>query len=356
MYGFYKIMTKYARLVCLIALLAIVFFAAIPAAAFAAENPLEITVFQVFTTASDSADDTFLYRLKPSAASSPMPQGSTPDGYTFSIAGTDSLQIGPINFTQSGVFEYELFQVIATEQTGYTYDRHVFTIYAYVNAQLGVDLVIFNMDNTKTDTIEFRNIFSFQRSIIMVDPPVRKTVSGTPSVNSVFTFRLTAQNPANPMPAGSVNGVKTLSITGTGVGEFGTWNYDSEGVYFYTISEVNSGIAGYTYDTAVYTITDVVSVVGGQLTLSRIVTNQLNSPVTTCDYTNVFRGGGITTGGNTTSGGNTSGGGSVSRSQQSPWTGDNFNTLLWILTLAGSAAICMILLARLAKRRAPKNK
>ena len=104
---------------------------------------------------------------------------------------------------------------------------------------------------------------------LMLDPPVRKVVFGNPKRDAKFTFQLKAQNPAQPMPAGSENGVKTLTIKGSGEEEFGTWAYTEAGTYFYTVSEVNTGEEGYTYDAMVYTITDTVRVSDGRLIVDR---------------------------------------------------------------------------------------
>ena len=342
-----RIRTKSAKLVIAVIALALVLFAITPISAFAAANPLKLTVRQVFTTASSSADGVFTYMLKPLATSNPMPSGSASRGYTFTIDGTDSLETGPINFTQPGTFMYELEQVIAVEETGYTYDRRVYELEVYVDSMLDVSLVIRNAAGAKTDDIVFNNAFNFQPHNLMVDPPVQKTVSGNPGTNGLFTFSLTAQNPANPMPSGSSNGVKTLTISGSGAGEFGTWVYDQPGVYIYTIAEVNSGLAGYTYDTTVYTITDTVTSSGGVLQLNRVVTNNLNNQVTACAFLNTY----VTP---TTGGGGGGGGGSYFAAYFTPRTGDHMNTGLYtalLITSVLTAAVAAVYMAFRAKRR-----
>ena len=65
---------------------------------------------------------------------------------------------------------------------------------------------------------------------------------------------------------------------------------------------MNNGETGYTYDTTVYTITDNVTDVNGQLTVARTVTNAANKPVDSYDFINKYTsvrgasgpGGGIT--------------------------------------------------------------
>lgn len=84
--------------------------------------------------------------------------------------------------------------------------------------------------------------------------PVYKVVSGIPATTETFTFRLSALNNA-PMPAGSVNGVKTATIAGTGNTTFGTITYTAVGDYLYTISEVAGTSGDYVYDTTMYDLT-----------------------------------------------------------------------------------------------------
>jgi pilin isopeptide linkage protein len=89
--------------------------------------------------------------------------------------------------------------------------------------------------------------------------PVYKVLSGIPAASETFTFRLTALNNA-PMPAGTVNGVRTTTITlspyiGSGSSTFGTIVYTAVGDYQYTISEVAGTNPDFVYDTTVYDLT-----------------------------------------------------------------------------------------------------
>jgi pilin isopeptide linkage protein len=183
------------------------------------------------------------------------------------------------------------------EVPGYVYDERVFILVAHVfsdasNPDLHVDLIIWNKDNTKADAIVFNNSYGYVPTEpgLMPDYSVVKTVTGNPSNNSTFTFRLADQDPTQPMPAGSVSGVKTITTTGSGTASFGKWSYTQPGTYYYTVSEVipSPPETGYTYDTAVYTITDTVTDAGGQLTLSRVVTNASYSTVTSFTFINRY--------------------------------------------------------------------
>ena len=251
-------------------------------------NSLNIDVSQIFTTTSTTVGNTFTYILAPAAATNPMPALSGTTGFTFSITGNDTVTIGPIVFTAEGEYVYTISQIVAPPVPGYTYDTEVYTLVVYVENNEAT-MVVYNKLEEKVDTIGFHNKYGPEAFILMVDPPIRKIVQGNPSSSSIFTFRLVAADPSFPMPEGSIGGVKTVTIKGSGQKEFGTWNYLTAGVYVYTAYEVNSGVEGYTYDTAVYTITDTVTAdVNGVLSLVRVVVNHLGDTVETLDFTNVY--------------------------------------------------------------------
>jgi len=328
--------TKKKRLLYAVVMLIMALTAVTSVSAYAADNPLTITVQQVFDTSSATADGTFTYRLRPLEAGSPMPIGSTAEGYTFTITGAGSAKIGPLSYSQQGVFRYELFQILEGKP-GYTYDNRVYVAEAYVDTVSGVELIVLNADGTKAEAIAFKNIYGALPSdpALMVDPPVKKTVSGSPNRSSVFTFKLAARDASNPMPEGSVNGVKTIQITGSGEGGFGTWSYDKPGVYYYAVSEVNAGEAGYTYDTAVYAFTDTVTEKDDRLILSRAVTNGLNKPVTALAFINKY-----------------------SEGKDGPKTGDDTNKTFYIILFAASSVlgICAAVYLITSGRRKRSNK
>ena len=269
----------------------------IPAAYAADSAEVNLKISQVFTNTGTTAppDNTFNYILTPKAADNPMPAGATENGYRFKVSGTRDINIGPIVFTQMGVYIYELRHVTAS-QPKYTYDREVYTLEIYVDNNMTAVVVVYKENGSKAAGIKYRH--SYEKPLLpsdpesMADPPVVKTVSGNPTVSGVFTFTLKAQDSSQPMPAGSVNGVKTVQITGSGRAEFGTWSYSAAGTYYYYVSEVNDGLSGYNYDTAVYTITDSVKDVDGQLAVTRIVTNSSNRQVASMSFINTYTSGG----------------------------------------------------------------
>ncbi|MGL6200572.1 MAG: Spy0128 family protein [Lachnospiraceae bacterium] len=278
-----------------------------------------LEVEQVFTKPEDSnAADTFTYTLMALESSNPMPVGSSGNTYTFPISGTDKVELGTITCSTTGTYSYEITQSVSVEQTGYTYDTQVYTVWVYakyVDGDLKTEVVVINDKGVKVSAITFANTYAPLTSDpdIMVDPAVKKTVNGTPSEDGTFIFKLEAENKSNPMPTGSEDGVKLMTIMGEGEEDFGTWSYTEIGTYHYTVSELNNDESGYTYDTTIYTITDLVTDADGQLEVTRTVTNVNNEPVDSYDFVNQYTSdaehSGITGTGATTGGtsGNTKG-------------------------------------------------
>ncbi|MBE7718738.1 MAG: hypothetical protein E7243_04360 [Lacrimispora celerecrescens] len=289
---------RITTMVCLFVLFILVMV--LPRAAYAAVTsvPVTLRIDQVFIKNSFAlgVNSVFSYTLTSMDAANPMPAGSISGVYSFTVDGTGSKNIDPISFNNTGIYRYEIKGNTFSSAAGYSYDNEVYSLTVYVRQpanHLVTEITVQKGDGSKAGRIEFKNTYTplASKPEIMVDPPVKKTVSGNPSKASTFTFLLKAKNEANPMPEGSANGVKTITITGSGKKDFGSWTYTREGTYYYTISEVNTRQSRYTYDTTVYTITDVVKDVNGQLDVTRTVTNGSNKQVESCIFINKYSGG-----------------------------------------------------------------
>ncbi|MCL2433590.1 MAG: Cna B-type domain-containing protein [Clostridia bacterium] len=245
-----------------------------------------LTLKQVFDVEASvpPAEDilTCEYRLVPK--STPMSAGKDADGFSFTVTGTADINIGPLTFSENGNYLYEITNVTNPAQ-GCTYSMQEYFIEVYVQSNRVVGVVIQNGDDEKADDIYYEHLYG----TVVVDPPVRKIVKGTPPVDSVFTFKLSAEDASYPMPEGSANGVKTVQIAGEGEAEFGTWEYKQEGTYRYSITEVNTGATGYIYDAEVYTIKDDVTMANGQFFVSRTVTNKAGVRAVTLEFTNEYK-------------------------------------------------------------------
>jgi len=324
-------------------LLACILVMASASAVFAAPAtiPVTLTVEQDVTMpAQSAADDTFTYQLTALDTGIPMPSGSVADTYTFTVSGTSSAAVGPIDFTHAGIYRYEVRQVIAAPKTSYSYDGQVYDVTIYVKntgAGMASEVIVQNSGGNKVGSLAFENAYSPLASdpSVMVDPPVKKTVTGSPSKDSTFTFKLEAKDASNPMPDGSKDGVKTMTIVGSGQKDFGTWSYTAEGIYSYAISEVNTGETGYKYDTAVYTITDSVKDVDGQLVVVRTVTDGAGKQTSACAFTNEY------------SSGYKALGGSVSATR----TGDDSSMAQYAILALASLLVLLILVVYKKRRK-----
>jgi len=130
------------------------------------------------------------------------------------------------------------------------------------------------------------------------DPPVSKTVSGgadTYNNASVFTFRMKAVTAGAPMPAGSSDGIKTMTRKGAGAVEFGTMTYteaDAGYTYEYALSEVR-GTRNYAYDQTVYTMKVEIGYNADKTGLVKTVTYEKadKTAVDTMTFANVYSSG-----------------------------------------------------------------
>jgi len=128
-----------------------------PVPVYAADNTISITVEQIYSAPAGTSGDTFTYILKPLLPDNPMPLGSTPAGFTFTVTGSSSKIVGPITYSEQGLYLYELYQVTGQGDRGYIYDRRVFTVEVHVDEHLNAYVVIRNGSGDKELSIVFVN-------------------------------------------------------------------------------------------------------------------------------------------------------------------------------------------------------
>ena len=318
-----------------------------PLAQAAKEGQVGFLVTQGFFADGLSTPPTqrFSYLLRPQGTAAPMPSGSGPEGYVFTMAGSSELEIGPMDFSEPGIYRYEL-SCTTKDMPAYAIDRRVYTIEVQVNNGQMPLILVYGAGGEKTTQIYFLHRYGTlpSDSTTMDAVPVIKTVNGSPDRPSIFSFELRAENPSNPMPAGSENGVKNISIIGAGQAQFGTWSYTAAGTYHYTVTEVNTGIAGYHYDPSVYSITDKVEAIGGQLVVEREITNDIGQRVLVFSFVNTYSK--ENPGGKPEPPGpeETTPPDKVTPPGQGPKTGDFSNPRLWTALIGTSAILLLFVL------------
>ena len=229
----------------------------------------------------------FTFNFKALDANNPMPEGSVDGIKEATITGSGTTSIGNIEFKLPGTYVYELTEVQGAAR-GYTYDQTVYT-FTYkvkdVNGDLQSELVI-TKGTEEVNTAELTNVY--KPNPVKVDPPVEKVVVGSPENPSTFTFRLKTLNPNNPMPQGSSNGVKAVTITGAGETEFGEFEFTEEGTYVYEISEEVGSDSNYAYDASTYTITYTVTDDNGQLVVDTMVVKDDGTQIPVATFVNTY--------------------------------------------------------------------
>lgn len=129
-----------------------------------------IPVVQQFETRNklpDKLDQTFGYELIRKEQDAPMPEGSDGDRYAFDIKGSDKKEVGPINYTSTGIWHYTLKQSVQKEVNGYDYDKQTYEITVYVenltDGSLGTQIIVTNKEGNKVDEIRFKNGYTGEK-------------------------------------------------------------------------------------------------------------------------------------------------------------------------------------------------
>ena len=146
-----------------------------------------------------------------------------------------------------------------------------------------------SISRTGTDKAEHFTITNTLIDPVMHDPPVLKTIKGDePDDDDTFDFKLravnTTANTEMPMPEGSDGDTKIISTEAGTEKEFGDIIFRTPGEYYYEISEVDTELDGYKYDTSVYSLHYTITVNGNDLEM-KLVTSKNGKEVETARYT-----------------------------------------------------------------------
>lgn len=194
-----------------------------------------------------------------------------------------------LSFTKPGTYKFELTQD-DLGKPGYTYDKTIYEVTFEVTLnpetnQFEIVKTITDASGKKEDAVTFTN--TYMPAPVEDDPPVSKTIVGSPAEDSEFSFTLQASDSTEPMPEGSSEGIKEVKHIGAGSVEFGTIAFTKPGTYEYSITETNTGIANYTYDAATYKVVYVVTDNNGKLEVSRTITAD-NKTCDSASFTNIY--------------------------------------------------------------------
>lgn len=279
-----------------------------------ANATVNIPVYSQVVGDTPKIDETFTFSLN-AIDGAPMPDDGVNEAKTVQITGGGSAFFGQIQYTELGEYHYTISETKGSSQR-YDYDTTVYfanvqvTWKDKVGGEMIAVLYLAKGDGIyKQEKALFNNRYTMPAPVL-IDPPVQKTVVGEPATAGTFTFRFAANSTGAPMPADSFGGVKTFSRTGPGLVEAGTITFTEPGEYSYTVSEVNSGVPGYTYDKTVYTVKVKITEVNGQLQQVTQCQNADGASVSNMNFTNIF-----------------------TSNSTLPQTGDTTNLLFWTALL-----------------------
>ena len=289
---------------------------------------------------TDRTDLGCRYILTAETEDAPMPEGAVGGKWNFTMNGENTSEKITVRFFETGEYHYQIRRDSEASETGYTYDDtvyHVVVFADYFGEGFSAEVKVHRgSSEDKVPEILFHHRYQ-PSGVCETDPSVKKVVEGTPSSSSVFEFTMTATDKTAPMPEGSADGVKTLQIEGSGEKEFGTVRFTSTGTWIYTISEVNTGVTGYTYDKMSYTLKCVVMDDHGILKLTENMTDASGDNVSEAVFTNTYKE--PDKGGKTTPGGSSGSGGTVK-------TGDDTNLTGYMFLMLGAVVVMLCLAVR----------
>ena len=172
-----------------------------------------------------------------------------------------------LTFKNVGTYNYTVEEV-AGNDSHITYDATPYKVSAVVTDNLDGTLKV--TWKSGTGAILFKNTYRVDPT--NATPSVEKKITGeNPTKDSTFRFTLTGTDNA-PMPKGSVDGEKTVTITGEGQTDFGKITFTRAGTYTYKVTEELGNEASYNYDSTEYTLTYKVTDVRGELKAEQSIT------------------------------------------------------------------------------------
>lgn len=148
-----------------------------------------------------------------------------------------------LTYNSAGVYTYTVSEVKG-ELGGITYDETVYTVTVTVTDN-GQGNLIASVSIDGEGALEFANSYVASNGEATVSGT--KTLTGRDMNEGEFSFTLTGDGFE-----------ETVRNNANGGFEFSKLTYEKAGVYEYTLTEVNTGLGGITYDSKVYNVTVTV--------------------------------------------------------------------------------------------------
>ena len=203
---------------------------------------------------------------------------------TKSNAADGTITFDKLDYDKKGDYTYTISEVVPAEkETGITYDEKVYNVTVKVEEkenQLIATAVYKDADNKEVDEAVFTNNYKALPTDAVLK--AKKVLNGRDLTENEFSFVLKDK-------AGTE--LQTKSNAADGTITFDKLDYDAEGDYNYTISEVvpaekETGIA---YDEKVYNLTVKVEEKAGQLSATAVYKDADNKEVDEVVFTNNYK-------------------------------------------------------------------
>ena len=128
---------------------------------------IELPVSQLFTVENGNNEslpldfNEFQYTLTAKEPGNPMPEGSADGTYGFVIKGEKDMDLPPMVFQNTGIYQYQLELTDIGTNDNYTYDQEIYTITVYIKDQgsgvLSAEVTAARSNGEKVDRMAFHN-------------------------------------------------------------------------------------------------------------------------------------------------------------------------------------------------------
>ncbi len=218
----------------------------------------------------------FTFNLAAVTEGAPMPE-DTKDGIKTATASESSTtaSFGTITYEEAGTYEYTIKEV-NDGADGVAYDTTAHKVVVVVSKNADTNKLSTKVTYDGNDSLTITNTYAAASTSL----EVTKDFADWGKADS-FTFNLKATTENAPMPSDTVDGIKSATATkDSKTASFGTISYEKAGVYKYTITEVNGGADGVTYDTTAHNVVVTVTKDTETNALSAAVTYDNESSLT----------------------------------------------------------------------------
>ncbi|MBQ4116464.1 MAG: VWA domain-containing protein [Clostridia bacterium] len=190
------------------------------------------------------------------------PNAPMPSNNKVKNDGNGTVTFGKIEYTKSGVYEYEITETVPTKKiSGVTYDTDKVKVTVNVTFDDATGKLVavasYEKGGNTGNTFEFKNTYKADDTDPVVIK-VEKVVTSSSGKNYKLNggdFNFVINGTANaPLPNPT-----TVSNDKFGKASFGGITFEKEGTYVYTVTEESGTLGGMTYDDAEYTVTVTVT-------------------------------------------------------------------------------------------------